>query len=650
MMKGLGRRSTSQGVGPSKFRVLRFRSIFDNSTAMVGFFMTLFISVVCLVSFVWTPYDPTQMNLISRFTSPSLSHWMGTDEYGRDILSRVMTGSQISIAVAVSAVIGALVVGTFLGVITGFLGGKIDLLVTRMIDVMLAIPALVFALGIVAILGPSAKSVSLALGITYSRQFARITRSSVVAIKDKAYIEASIGLGHRLKTIIYKDILPNIFPILVVQVTTALAWGILDEASLGFLGLGVQPPDSSWGSLLIEGRQYVYQGWWIAFFGGLPVTIAVFGVNMFGDGLRDIVDPRSDRRFFKRDSSSLTALSSNSTISKGAEFLLEVENLTVDFKSDSGTVRALDDVTFEIAKGEIVGIVGESASGKSTLALSILRMLPPAGDVITGRIDFAGNDMLSLDQEELRSIRGKDLTYINQDALGAMNPVTKIGEQVSEIIKDHESHSSGYRKKKSLELLRHVRLKEPEKNLRNYPHELSGGMQQRVIIAESLVLNPKLLIADEPTTALDVSIQAGILELLKTIRLEFHTSIMFITHDLATVADLCDRIIVMYAGSIVETGTVVNVFQHPQHPYTRALIGGLLPLRGKAPSVLNILEGQPPKSGEWPSGCPFHPRCPLFVQLGKPEICRKSQPRKKFSDESWVSCHFASEESFDEAL
>jgi peptide/nickel transport system permease protein len=630
----------------SKFKSLPLEGLMSNRNSKIGLSMVTFIAAVFILSFFWTPYDPTEMFLDQRFSSPNVHHWFGTDQFGRDLLSRVMVGSQVSILVAVFAVFAALLIGGSIGVITGYVGGTIDLLITRVVDVLLAIPALVFALGIVAILGPSATSVSIALAVTYARQFARITRSAVVAVKDRSYIEASIGLGHRTFVILMKDILPSIFPIIVVQVTTALAWGILDEASLGFLGLGVQPPGTSWGSLLIEGRQYAYEAWWIAFFGGLPVAISVFGINMFGDGLRDMVDPRSARKSFKKLKKKSGV--NNDGVAKSDQsnkMLLEVKDLTVDFKSDVGSVRALNNISLAIKAGEIVGVVGESASGKSTLAISILSMLPMNADVISGETNFDGFDTQKISTEELRKIRGSSLTYVTQDALAAMNPVTRVGEQVSEILRDHGIADKKFRNERVLDLLKQVKLKDPIRNTRSFPHELSGGMQQRVIIGEGLALNPKLLIADEPTTALDVSIQAGILLLLKRIRDEYQTSIIYITHDLATVSEICDRVVVMYAGSIVETGEVSEIFNFPKHPYTKSLIAGLLPLQGDAPEVLSVLKGQPPRSGEWPSGCAFHPRCPLYENLGKPSKCREDIPsNRNILGDPVASCHFLGEE------
>jgi len=620
-----------------------FKNLLDSKTAKIGLFMVAFVIVIFIVSFIWTPYDPTFMNLEERFESPSFDHLMGTDQFGRDILSRIMIGSHVSLLVSCSAVFGAFFLGTSIGVLTGFIGGKLDLFITRIVDVLLAIPALVFALGIVAILGPSAKSVSAALVITYARQFARITRDAVVSVKNKSYIEASIGLGHKTRNIIYKDVFPSIFPVIIVQVTAALAWGILDEASLGFLGLGVQPPDTSWGSLLIEGRQYAYQAWWIAFFGGVPVTLSVFGINMLGDGLRDMADPRSSRNYFpkKEKKRRRKDLNHKLEVSTDQQHILEIKNLSVDFLSDAGTVRAVSNVSLSISQGEIVGLVGESASGKSTLALSILKLLPNNGEVVGGEVLFQGRNILEMSQEEMRLIRGDSMTYVPQDALAAMNPVTRVKEQLSEIVRDHGNKSRKFQSKRALELLKLVKLKDPERNMNNFPHELSGGMQQRVVISKSLALEPKLLIADEPTTALDVSIQAGILELIKNIRKNQGSSIIFITHDLAIVAELCDRVAVMYAGSIIETGTVSEIFSNPKHPYTRSLIGGLLPLNGTPPARLKALDGQPPRTGDWPSGCAFHPRCPLYEQLGRPIECRTNQPKTSTkSDMDWVTCNF----------
>ena len=296
-MRGVRERVTTRrsltDVPQGGVRAITFSAVLHNRRALLGAIPVTAVLVLTLVSLVWTPYDPIAAHAGPPFTPPTWRHPAGTDVYGRDILSRIMAGSQASIAVACVAVAAAAVMGSVIGVVSGFVGGVVDLVATRVVDLMLAIPALVFALGIVALLGPSAQSVTVALSVVYMWQFARVIRSIVISVRNKTYVEASRGLGVSGTAIIAKDIFPSVVPILVVQITTALAWGVLDEANLGFLGLGVQPPSPSWGSLLIEGREYLYDAPWLPLGAGLMVVIAVLGVNLLGDGLRDIIDPRS---------------------------------------------------------------------------------------------------------------------------------------------------------------------------------------------------------------------------------------------------------------------------------------------------------------------------------------------------------------------
>jgi peptide/nickel transport system ATP-binding protein len=322
--------------------------------------------------------------------------------------------------------------------------------------------------------------------------------------------------------------------------------------------------------------------------------------------------------------------------------VLDVRGLTVEFPARGRNIRAVDNVSFTVDRGEIIGLVGESASGKSTLGLALMRMIPAPGVVSAGTIAFGGRDLASLPEAEMRELRGKALSLIVQDALATMNPVTTIEEQITEVIRDH----GGDRSRKMLraratEMLREVRLPNAEQSLSRFPHQLSGGMQQRVAIAEGLILGPELIIADEPTTALDVTVQAQILALLRDICDTRGTSIIFVTHDLATVAEICDRVMVMYAGRIVESGTVSAVFRKPEHPYTKALLSGLLPLSGEPPAALEALPGQPPRPDAWPTGCRFHPRCPLWRLLGEPEICTTTDPEVDEADPHWAACHFA---------
>jgi oligopeptide/dipeptide ABC transporter ATP-binding protein len=306
-------------------------------------------------------------------------------------------------------------------------------------------------------------------------------------------------------------------------------------------------------------------------------------------------------------------------------------------------VHAVDGVSLRIARGEIVGLVGESGCGKSTLGMALMRLVRAPGSIVRGSIRFGDRDLMALRPRQMREIRGHGISLIVQDALAVMNPVTTVQEQLVEVVRDHVGGSRAQGRARALDLLHQVGLPNAELNLRRHAHELSGGMQQRVAIAQALILEPQLIIADEPTTALDVTVQAQILELLRGATAEHGTSVLFITHDLATVAELCDRVLVMYAGKIVESAGVRELFRAPCHPYTKALIAGMLPLHGDPPSELASLPGGPPRSEEWPSGCRFHPRCPLRASLGDPERCVTEQPVADERRPHWAACHFAGE-------
>ena len=262
------------------------------------------------------------------------------------------------------------------------------------------------------------------------------------------------------------------------------------------------------------------------------------------------------------------------------------------------------------------------------------------GRIVAGSIEFEGRNLVGLPEAQLRSLRGRKIAMIAQDALAVLNPVVRVGSQVGDVARDHGER--GDVEALVQETLRRVRLPRPELTASNYPHELSGGMQQRVVIGEGLMLGPRLLIADEPTTALDVTLQSQILDLLLGIRDESGAAILLITHDLAAVADVCDRVMVMYGGRIVETGGVAEIFDDPRHPYTRALLAALLPLKGEPPKHLDAIPGQPPRPGEWTEGCRFRPRCPLWADLARPGICAAEEPTLTARREGLAAaCHFS---------
>jgi len=294
-----------------------------------------------------------------------------------------------------------------------------------------------------------------------------------------------------------------------------------------------------------------------------------------------------------------------------SEPLLRVEELSVEFTVEGRRARAVDHLSYEVGPGEVVGMVGESGCGKSVSALAVMRLLPEAGRIVGGRVWFGGRDLLTLPEREMRPLRGAQLAMIFQDPLTALNPVLTVGFQVAEAIALHQRVPRKVAWERAVDLLRRVGLPDPERRARFYPHQLSGGQRQRVMIAMAFSCDPRLVIADEPTTELDVTVQQQVLDLMLRLRAEHGTAILLITHDLGVVAQTCDRVIVIYAGRAVEVGTVHEAFRTPRHPYTAALLRSLPRLEGERQTRLPTIPGQPPDLFALPAGCPFHPRCPL---------------------------------------
>jgi oligopeptide/dipeptide ABC transporter ATP-binding protein len=307
----------------------------------------------------------------------------------------------------------------------------------------------------------------------------------------------------------------------------------------------------------------------------------------------------------------------------GDENILEVKNLVTAFDTESGRIRAVDDVSFEIKKQQTLGIVGESGCGKSVTALSIMRLLPkPTGIIESGQILFNGSDLVQLAADKMHEIRGKRISMVFQEPMTSLNPVHRIGKQLGEVYRLHFSEMSENEiRQQSLELLNKVGIPEPEQRLEEYPHQISGGMRQRVMIALALACKPDILIADEPTTALDVTIQAQILDLMQSLQSETGMAVMVITHDLGVIAETCEDVVVMYAGKVAEAACAVELFKHPKHPYTQGLLDSIPRLETPRKTKLNIIEGIVPSLYELPSGCRFRNRCPHAM-----EVCTGDPP------------------------
>jgi len=318
--------------------------------------------------------------------------------------------------------------------------------------------------------------------------------------------------------------------------------------------------------------------------------------------------------------------------------LLEVRNLSTHYVSARGTrvTRAVDDVTLTLEAGATLGIVGESGSGKTTLALSLLRVLPPAGRIVSGEISFEGEDLLRKSNAEMRRIRGKRIAMILQDPMASLNPLFTVGDQVAEPIRVHDGASRRSAWSRAQELLKAVRIAAPETRVREYPHQLSGGMRQRIVGAIAISCEPRLLIADEPTTSLDLTIQAQYLNLLRDLQRAHHLALIFITHNLGIVAKMCDQVAVMYGGRLVESGPVARIYNTPAHPYTRALLESI-PRLGDSRTRLTAIDGQPPDPAALPGGCAFHPRCPKVMDRCRAEAPPEFSVANAHTSRCWLS-------------
>jgi peptide/nickel transport system permease protein len=515
------------------------------------------------------------------------------------------------------------------GLVSGYTGGGVDNVLMRIADGGLSFPPLVLALAVAGILGPGVRNVILALSIVFVFGLTRLVRGTALAIREEPFIEASRAAGSRTRRILGHRILPNVRSPLLIAGTFGIAAVILAEAGLAYLGLGPRPPTASWGSMLRQAYdRALYSEPWQLLVPGIAIALTIFAFNILGDGLRDVLGVgrskkarRSERRGLTtvdrpRDAAVTAPGAAAAVTAPGAvgdDTLLRIDGLTVEFVGDRGVSRVVEQVSLEIRPGETVGLVGESGSGKTVTSLSVMRLVPsPPGRIVGGSIRFDGRDLLDCSFKDMRALRGTEISMIFQDPMTSLDPAFTIGSQLVEAQRLHGSVTRAKARARAVELLELVGIPAPEARLRQFPHQLSGGLRQRVMIAIALANEPRLLIADEPTTALDVTVQAQILDLLKELQRELGMAILFVTHDLGVIAELCDRVAVMYAGQIVEEATVDDLFARPQHPYTEGLLGAM-PQVGRLEERLAVIRGQVPLPHEMPAGCRFAARCDYAV-------------------------------------
>lgn len=574
--------------------------------------------------------NPIRQDVANRLAGPMAGSPLGRDEFGRDVWSRLVWGARTSLGVAFASAAIACVIGTTLGLLGGWFKGIGAFLAVRGTEVIMCFPPILLALLVVTLLGPGAGTLILVLSILYLPGFVRVAYAQVLSTRSMDYVEAMRALGAPTHVILTRTILPNIAGPVLVQLSLAVAAAVVLESGLSFLGLGVVPPAPSWGLMIRGARATMEQAPLLLVWPCLALTITIFAMNVLCDRLRDAVDPRAASHAPRRGliERLVPGLLPPAQPAR-ADTVLSISNLTVAISTPRGIIKPVEDVSFSVKAGETLAIVGESGSGKSLTATAIMGLLPPEAVPVSGVATLSGIELLGLPEEARRKLRGGEIAMVFQDPMSSLNPVMKVGDQVAEAIVTHRPMPWSRARAEALALFRRVGIADPEARVGAFPHELSGGMRQRVMIAIAIANRPKLLIADEPTTALDVTVQAQILDLLAELKRETGTALIFITHNLGVVAEIADRVAVMYAGQVVEEGAVADVFQRPRHPYTKALLRAV-PEGDLAPEGI---PGVVPPPHQFPSGCRFAPRC-AFAE----ERCRAAAPELDEFDGRTVRC------------
>ncbi|MEX6506375.1 dipeptide/oligopeptide/nickel ABC transporter permease/ATP-binding protein [Jiella sp. M17.18] len=593
---------------PSSFALLM-----NNRLATAGLVVLAVIVVAALAAPILPLENPDATDPAHRLAPLfSAAHPLGTDALGRDVLSRLVWGSRVSLAVGVSASLIAALAGSAIGLVAGYAGGRTDQAMMRGIDLLMAFPYILLALAIVAILGPGLVNALYAIAIVNIPFFARNIRGITLGLARREFVDAAKLSGKGPVRILATEILPNVLPTIVITLSTTVGWMILETAGLSFLGLGAQPPQADLGSMLGEGRKVMFTAPAVSLVPGLAIFLIVMAINLLGDGIRDVLDPRLRSGALTRPSAR-TAIVRDRRRPKeepDPEATLDVRDLSTEFHMGRSTAKAVGGVDLKIARGECLGLVGESGSGKSVTAMSLMGLVPsPPGVVAGGTVAFKGEDLLDARDARIRELRGGAVSHVFQDPLATLHPLFPVGDQVAEAIRAHRPLSRRDADAETRRLFELVRIPNPAERMKAYPHELSGGLRQRVSIAMALANDPELIVADEPTTALDVTVQAQVLRLLDELRREKNAAVLFITHDFGVVSEICERVAVMYAGRIVETGKTDEVLSEPAHPYTRMLID-CVPVMGEPERRLDAIRGRPPAVDALTPGCAFADRCP----------------------------------------
>ncbi len=614
---------------------LRFKALTLGSKLALLFLLVIII--IAILAPWLAPYDP--LNTGDPAQAPSAAHWFGTDRIGRDVLSRLMYGAQASLMIGLGSVALAILVGATLGALAATSSKSVNEIIMRLMDILMAFPGIALAAVLLTAFGNSVPTIIIAIAIIYTPQLARVVRANVLSQYGEDYVRAERVIGAGRAYIMVKHIVRNTAAPVLVFATVMVADAIILEASLSFLGAGIQDPDPSWGNVISYGRNLVLSGgWWATTFAGLVILLTVLALNILAEGLTDaMVNPRIKKAAPVKDddgsAAAAVALAKADAAARAviedpfaaldvellrlqavelsrkdrlpqvgaqARVILEVKDLSIRFPGRYDQTAIVDKVSFTVREGETMGLVGESGCGKSITSLAIMGLLPKTAEV-TGSIKFDGKELLdpSIKHSSVKAyegLRGEQIAMVYQDALSSLNPSMLIKDQMLQLTRRNG-------RKTPTELLELVQL-DPIRTLKSYPHELSGGQRQRVLIAMALSRSPKIVVADEPTTALDVTVQKQVVDLLNELREQLGFAMVFVSHDLALVASLAHKITVMYAGQVVESAQASELLAHPTHEYTRGLLGAVLSIESDAVR-LHQIPGTVPSPREFATGDRF---------------------------------------------
>jgi peptide/nickel transport system permease protein len=624
------------------------------------------VVLACALAGLIAPYDPIAQDLAAANQLPSGAHWLGTDSLGRDILSRLVHGGRVTLSGSVLAVAVFTALGLPLGLIAGYRRGLVDRLLGRLVEVVFATPVIVILLVVLSVFSSNLAAAMITLGVLGFGSLFRVVRASTMVAAGELYVKAARAAGLSAPAVLRRHILPNLWGQVIVQVALFSASAILTESGLAFLGFSIQPPNPSWGSMIGEASNVLSAHPFQLLPPGVLIGLVVLALGLVGDGVRDVAASRGaaparpSRRRFRRGQALPDAVGHGPAGDRpggsagralpdavghdpaedrpggpdgggaagggaagggaaggggsdgGGEILLGVSGLRVEFGAAGRAVTVLEDAAFAVRPGEVLGVVGESGSGKTVMARALINLLPPGGRVAGGTVHYQGEPVFQMSPARLTRLRGGEIGYVPQEPMTTLDPVFKVGSLLGEVVRRRDGGPRAERRRRARELLALVRIADPDSVLSRYPHELSGGMAQRVAIALALAGRPRLLIADEPTTALDVTVQQRVLDLLDELRRRLGMAIVLVTHDWGVLADLADRALVMYAGQIVESGPTAQVYARPAHPYTRALIAAN-PATATPGQPLPSIPGQVARPGAWPKGCHLAERCALAM-------------------------------------